>query len=70
MIVIISRNSGEQVLQMEMKLNYFYIDTMDGKRYRVMSKNKVLAPSDEPGVAYTIDLPTLIETEIEPRLKT
>lgn len=69
MITIISRNNGEQVLQMEMKLNYFYIDTMDGKRYRVVSKNEVLVFSGESGVSYTIDLPQLIETEIEPRLK-
>lgn len=69
MIAIVFRDSGEQVLQMEMKLNYFYIDTMDGKRYRVMSKNEVLGFSDEPGVSYTIGLPKLIETEIKPRLK-
>lgn len=68
-IVIISRSSGEQVLQLEMKLNYFYIDTMDGKRYRVVSKNEVLGLSGESGVSYTIDLLKLIETEIEPRLK-
>jgi len=49
---------------------YFYIDIMDGKQYRVISKNEVLVPSDEPGVAHAIDLPTLIETEIEPKLKT
>lgn len=69
MVAIVFRDSGEQVLQMEMKLNYFYIDTMDGKRYRVMSKNEVLGFSGEPGVSYTIDLPKLIETEIKPRLK-
>jgi hypothetical protein len=68
-VAIISRSSGEQVLQLEMKLNYFYIDTMDGKRYRVVSKNEVLGSSGESGVSYTIDLPKLIETEIEPRLK-
>jgi len=69
MIAIISRNSGEQVLQIDMKHKYFYIDTMDGKRYRVVSKNEVICFSDEPGVTSTIDLPKLIEIEIEPRLK-
>ncbi|NLM29602.1 MAG: hypothetical protein GX216_04115 [Methanomicrobiales archaeon] len=34
-----------------------------------MSKNEVLVFSGESGISYTIDLPQLIETEIEPGVK-
>jgi len=67
-IVITSCKSGEPVLKFELTTKYFYIDTMDGKQYRVISKNEVLGFLED-STTYTIDLPKLVETEIEPRLK-
>ncbi len=68
-IAIISRKEGEQVLQIEMKRNYFYIGTMNGKRFRVTSKNQIFDFSEGSGRPYSGDLQKLIETEIKPKVK-